>query len=131
MWLFTRPEEEFAAIEADLVRAGWTLADAPHDLSWRALFAFIRFLGPESAYMRVVSPDYAHWLGSEGVPNLLAEVVTILNTQVWQKTKDGQRNRNRPKPIKRPWTKATSDQIGRGAIPASKWDEFWGDGSED
>lgn len=80
--------------------------------------------------MRVTNPDYAFWLGSEGVPNLLASLVDVGNTQVWQSTKDGSKNRNRPKPIKRPWTKATSDQIGRGAIPADKWADFWGDGSE-
>lgn len=111
------------------MRVGWTLADAPHHLSWRALFSFIQFLGPESAYMRVTNPEYAFWLGSEGVPNLLAALVDVGNTQVWQQSKDGSKNRNRPKPIKRPWSKSNSKQVGSGPIPASEWADFWGDGS--
>ncbi|MGP5389879.1 DUF5361 domain-containing protein [Glutamicibacter arilaitensis] len=79
--------------------------------------------------MRVTNPDYAFWLGPQGIPNLLATLADIGNTQIWQQTKDGSKNRNRPKPIKRPWTKEATNQIGRGAIPANKWADFWGDGS--
>ena len=129
IWLFTLPQRERDAIEADLVRAGWTLDDVPYRLSWRALFAFLQHLGPESAYMRVVEPELSFWLGSEGVPNLLATLVDIGNTQIWQKTKDGAKNRRRPKPIKRPWNKANVKTVGQGAIPKSHWADFWGDGS--
>lgn len=82
--------------------------------------------------MRVTNPDYAFWLGSSGIQNLLAQLVDVGNVQIWQQSKDGKRNRNRPKPIKRPWSKTTdTQQIGRGPIPADEWATWWGDGSEE
>lgn len=112
------------------MRAGWQLSDAPYQLSWEALFAFIAHLDSESAYYRTVEPDTAFWMGGSGVQNLLASVVDQLAILVWQNTKDGQKGRRRPKPIKRPWSKDSTDRIGRGAIPATEWDAWWGDGSE-
>ena len=112
------------------MRAGWQLTDAPYRLSWEALFAFLNHLPSDAAYHRVIDPDMAFWLGGAGVQNLLASVVDQLAVVVWQNTKDGHRGRRKPKPIKRPWSKDSTDRIGRGAIPRSEWADFWGDGSD-
>lgn len=111
------------------MRCGWQLSDVPYKLSWGALFAFIKHLGSDSAHYRFKNPEYAAWTGPELVPNLLAGLLDATNILIWQNSKAGQRGRDRPKPIKRPWSKDNTDRIGRGAIPMDQWDEWWGDGS--
>lgn len=128
MWLFSLPATSRAAIEADLVAVGWTFDDVPVRLPWRALFAFVAHLGPDSAYQRVTNPDLAFWMGGAGVQGLLATIADHLAVLKWQNTKDGHKNRRPPKPIKRPWSRPGGQQIGRGAIPAASWAAWWGDG---
>lgn len=111
------------------MRAGWQLDDVPTRLPWRALFAFIQHLGPESAYYRQINPEYAQWTGPELLPNIMASVLDGVNILIWQNSKDGSRGRNKPKPIQRPWSKPVGQVIGNDPIPISAWDAWWGDGS--
>lgn len=109
--------------------AGWTLEDVPRRLSYPALLAFIGHLPMSSAFHRVRSPEESQWTGEALVPSLLAQVGYRLDILAWQQSKDGQKGRNRPRPWATPWVKNSEARtIGRGAIPASQWEEFWGDG---
>lgn len=62
---------------------------------------------------------------------LLASAVDTLNVLAWMQSKDGQKNRNRPKPIRRPGVDAAEHEervIGSAPVPLSELDEFlqWG-----
>jgi len=61
--------------------------------------ALVKHRRPDSALSRALDPDW-HWRTIE--PNLLAAVVDILRIMAWQNTKDGSKNRRRPKPVPRP-----------------------------
>ncbi|MCT1607154.1 DUF5361 domain-containing protein [Nesterenkonia massiliensis] len=129
MWLCSLSSRELSAIEADLVRAGWTFDDVPARLSYPALFAFIEHLPPDSAFSRVQDPETATWTTGVIVPNLLAELGYRLDVLVWQQSKDGEHNRRRPQPWERPWAKnKNTRRIGAGPIPASRWEAFWDGG---
>lgn len=118
------------AIEADLVAVGWTWDDVPSRLPWRSVLAFVEHLPANSALGRKRDPETAMWLDGTAVANLLAEVGHRLDILVWQQTKHGQKGWQKPKPWPRPWVKDNGTQtIGRGAVPMSAWENFWGDGS--
>jgi Family of unknown function (DUF5361) len=97
--LLSLERAQWEAIEADLLARGFTLADIPRRVSWRALKVFISHAPRESAIFRVAGPVSAQWDTAE---HLLAAAVDLLRVSVWQKTKDGSTGRNQPKPIKRP-----------------------------
>lgn len=68
--------------------------------TWRDLFTILKHSKPGSAYYTyMVGDDASPWGLSE---QLLADIADKLAIQIWFKTKDGQKGRNRPKPIKRP-----------------------------
>ena len=54
--------------------------------------------------MRSMFPDRAGWTTQQ---QLLAEMVDVLHWLQWAKTRDGQRNRNRPPRVPRPGTTST------------------------
>lgn len=67
-------------------------------LSWRDLLVIVHQSPADSAIARTLSPDLM-W----GLPeHLLAAMYDTLRVLVWQNTKDGKRNRNRPEPLTRP-----------------------------
>lgn len=78
---------------------GFTLADVPRRVSWRALLAFVSHAPRESALFRVAGPKAAQWGDME---YLTAVLIDLTQTAVWMQSKDGQSGRNRPKPIRRP-----------------------------
>ena len=59
----------------------------------------LRHAEPGSAVFRATFGEKATWSVTD---HLLAVQVDLLNLLVWMKSKDGQANRNRPKPIPRP-----------------------------
>lgn len=90
-------------IEADLIRSGmrlrWFLDPDDTDHNWRDLLVFLKYAPEGSAFYSHSAGEAAVWgLGEQ----LLATVVDQVNVLLWQKTKDGYKNRNRPKPIPRP-----------------------------
>ncbi|WP_193510500.1 DUF5361 domain-containing protein [Cryobacterium sp. BB736] len=55
---------------------------------------------PDRSVLQLESkPEDSGWTLAN---HLIAEAVDSLRLQIWQKTKDGRKNRNRPKPIERP-----------------------------
>ncbi|MFI5781207.1 DUF5361 domain-containing protein [Nocardia sp. NPDC051570] len=88
------------AVEADLIRAGLRLRNVgTAEFDWRDLLVLIRQSARESALMAAAHPDAARWGQSEF---LLAELVDLTALLLWAKTKDGAKNRNRPRPYPRP-----------------------------
>lgn len=69
------------------------------EFTWADLRALIRHAPRDSAIVRAVHPEKSQW----GVDSyLLAIIGDAARWMMWSKTKDGQRNRKRPKPIPRP-----------------------------
>lgn len=71
----------------------------PTVVSWADLRDLIQYQPATSALYRAMHPDEAPWGLSEHLLAVIADAVIAGN---WMQSKDGQRNRNRPKPIKRP-----------------------------
>ena len=110
------------AVKADLIDRGLRLRDLGTDaLSWDDLNAIVECLPPDSAVARAANPQWM-W----GLPEmLLADVVDSLRWLAWAKTRDGQRNRNRPKPVPRPGI-AEPERIGDAPVSIADMNEFLG-----
>jgi hypothetical protein len=68
--------------------------------SWRELKVIVTRTPPDrSALALERNPDDAGWSLTD---HLLAEAVDALRLLLWAKTKDGEKNRNRPVPVERP-----------------------------
>jgi hypothetical protein len=93
--LLTLPKEQWEAIEADAVAAGWHVSD----LNWREIAAMVKHSDRGSALYKVVHGEKAAWSITD---HLLAMLVDLMQILVWFKTKDGSKGRNRPKPLPRP-----------------------------
>ena len=87
------------AIEYDLITHGLSLDDLGSErLSWRDLKVIVTRMPPNrSALQQELGPQDAAWTLTN---HLLAEVVDSLRLLLWAKTRDGHKNRNRPKPIR-------------------------------
>lgn len=113
--------EKRECVEADLIRAGmrlrWFHDPDNLDHSWRDLLVFIRHSPAGSAYYAAESGEESLWGVQE---HLMANLVDLTNILVWFKTKDGQKGRNRPKPIPRPGVEEPGKRKHGGAkIPAA------------
>jgi hypothetical protein len=71
----------------------------PDVLSWADLRDVVTHQPADSALYRAMHPDAAPWGLSEHLLAVVADAVIAGN---WMKSRDGQKNRNRPKPIPRP-----------------------------
>jgi hypothetical protein len=73
-----------------------------------------------SALVRSIHGPDAAWGLQE---HLLATVADYQAILIWQKTKDGQKNKNRPKPIERPGVKTSEKILGTkmSIEDADKW----------
>jgi hypothetical protein len=69
------------------------------DFWWRDLLVFVQHVGRDSALYRSQNPDDSPWGLSEHLLAVVADAVIAAN---WMQSRDGQKNRNRPKPIQRP-----------------------------
>lgn len=101
------------AVEYDVLRHGHRLRDLGSDrLTWRDLRIILSQQKPsESALWMEQNPDHM-W----GLPEfLLADVADTLHALFWAKTKDGAKNRNRPKPIERPGRRP--ERMGKKPLP--------------
>lgn len=124
------PAAYLDALEADLVAAGWSWDDVPYRLPWRAVLAFAEHPRPNSALRAATRPEDAAWADPAFLAFLISRVEFQARQGNWMQSKDAQRRTNKPKPIPTPWDVKDANRhvIGAGAIPASEWDDFWGDG---
>lgn len=81
----------------------------PAALSWADLRDIVKYQPATSALYREMNPDAAPWGLSE---HLLAVVADAVIQGNWMQSRDGQKNRNRPKPIKRPGIKPDAQKFG-------------------
>lgn len=91
------------------MRVGHRVQDVPALLSWAELRDVVMHQPPDSALHRAMHPDEAPWRLSEHLLAVIADAVIAGN---WMQSKDGQKNRNRPKPIPRPGVKPEKKTFG-------------------
>ena len=110
-------------IEYDLIGLGLRLRDLGTErLSWRDLRVILLHSPRTSAYMRARMCESALWGVSE---HLLASAVDALRWLVWSKTKDGEKNRNRPKPVPRPGVKPDKGRMSDAvAMPVDELKKY-------
>lgn len=97
--LLTLLREFRGAINYDLIGLGFRVGDVPAALSWADLRDVITHQPATSALYRVMHAEDAPWGLSEHLLAVLADAVIAGN---WMQSRDGQKNKNRPKPIPRP-----------------------------
>ena len=107
--LLTLLREFRGALNYDLLRLGYRAADVPAVLSWADLRDVVTHQPAGSALHRALHPDAAPWGLPEHLLAVIADAVTAGN---WMQSKDGQKNRNRPKPIPRPGVVPDKKQFG-------------------
>lgn len=92
--------EHGEAVEADLLRQGIRLSDIAtrSGVKWRRLRVLVTNLPPGSATWRAMNLSAA-WTDEA---HLMATAVDVLAAANWQRSKDGQKGTNRPKPLQRP-----------------------------
>lgn len=96
------------------------------DLSWRDLGVIVRQSPPDSAIAHSVEPEQSGWGLSE---HLLALVADYLAWLAWMQSEDGQRNRNKPKPLARPGVESEEREVrtfGSDPVALDALDEFLG-----
>ena len=59
-----------------------------------------------------MSPEWASWAGGDVSAHLLAVIADGITAGNWMQSKDGQKNRNRPKPIPRPGLEPSDKKYG-------------------
>ena len=121
--LLDLPREYWEALEADLLRSGFTLADIPEKVTWRAVKARFEHATHGDALYLALHGDAVKWSDQEYLSAILVDLVALL---VWFKTEDGQKNRNRPKPTPRPGVDLTEGiSLGSGGVPVDKFADAW------
>lgn len=109
---------------------GLRLRDLGTDaLWWRDLLVIVDNLPVTSALHRKVSPEWAAWAGGDVSAHLLAVIADGVTAGNWMQSKDGQKNRNRPKPIPRPGLEPDSKRYGGKAETVDSIRDWlgWGD----
>lgn len=106
------------AVQADLMKRGYTLSDIGGALSWDALDSFIAKTEPGSALSYELDPERAQWATLDGVNTLLADIYDLLaqmdcNIRALHTGKRQQKPRRHP----RPGRKAENKHIGRASVP--------------
>jgi len=89
--------ERWRALEADLLRAGYTLDDYPDRLSLRAIASAWEYAVPGSAVYRFEKGPKAEWSYTQ---EILAGILFVLQAANWQRA--GNKTAPKPKPMTRP-----------------------------
>ena len=109
--------EHGEAVEYDLLALGLRLDWLGTDLlTWRDLLVVVRQAAPGSAIARAVEPEQAAWGLSE---QLLALVADYLAWMQWAQSTDGEKGRNRPRPIPRPGVEPDVERSVFGSDPVA------------
>ncbi|MFX0573098.1 DUF5361 domain-containing protein [Nocardia nepalensis] len=106
-------------MEADLIRTGVRLRDVGSEsFTWHDLLVLVRQSPRESSLMAVMHPEVTRWGQGE---LLLAELIDLASLLLWAKTKDGAKNRNRPRPYPRPGVEDPgSRRVNGHAVPMNE-----------
>ena len=78
---------------------GYRVTDVGGAISWADFRDIVKYQPNTSALYRALHPDEALWGLSDHLLAVIADAVIAGN---WMQSRDGQKNRNRPKPIQRP-----------------------------
>lgn len=97
------------AINYDLLALGFRARDVPERLSWADLRDVVKYQPATAALYREMHPDAAPWGLSEHLLAVVADAVIAGN---WMQSRDGQKNKNRPKPIQRPGVTPDRNRFG-------------------
>jgi hypothetical protein len=118
----TLSRETWAAIEADLLRIGFTMADLGEKVSWRAVAAFVKHSGQDSAVYQEANGADSAWTLETQLLALIADVLQIGN---WQR---GGGQSKRPVQLPRPGVQAPekASTWGDDALTVEAFDEWWG-----
>jgi len=123
-WLTGVIDDHRSAIEFDLIKLGLRLRWLGTDLlTWRDLLVIVQNTFTDTALYRAMNPDSWQWSLSD---HLLAVVADAVITGNWMQSKDGQRNRNRPKPIPRPGQEPQDKTYGSGALELDEMADWLG-----
>jgi hypothetical protein len=107
--LLTLLREFRGALNCDLIGLGFRVSDIPGVLSWADLRDVVKYQPATSALYREMHPDAAPWGLSEHLLAVVADAVIAGN---WMSSRDGQKNKNRPKPIPRPGVAPDAKKFG-------------------
>jgi len=99
----------------------------PLVLSWADLRDVVKYQPATSALYREMHPDAAPWGLSEHLLAVIADAVIAGN---WMQSKDGQKNKNRPKPIQRPGVVPDKKKFGGNAESIDTIRDWLGWGAE-
>jgi hypothetical protein len=111
-------------LESDLLRAGFTLADIPSRVTWRAVKVRYEHADQGDALYREAHGEIAAWSDTE---YLLADLCDLAALLLWSKTADAQKGKGAPKPRPRPGVKPVVDGIalGSGGVPVDEFPQRW------
>lgn len=109
------------ALEADLLAAGFALADYPDRLSLRAIRNFLVWSRDGSAAYRQANGERAGW---HHVEELLARILEVLMAANWQRA--GDKTAPRPKPLPRPGERREGDRhFGDEPVTIAEFHRRW------
>ncbi len=117
-------EEHREAVNADLMKRGYTLEDVGGSLSWDALGDFLAKTEPGSALSYELDPERAQWGTIDGTNNILADIYDLLGAINYTLAyMASQKRPKKPTPYKRPGKKEKK-HIGTASIPISEVKNF-------
>lgn len=115
-------QEHREAVNADLMKRGYTLNDVGGVLSWDALDCFISKTEPGSALSYELDPERAQWATIDGTNRILADMYDLLAAIHYTLAFMASKKRpKKPEPYPRPGQKQKEKlHIGTASIPISE-----------
>ena len=108
-----------------MISSGYCLDDVGSGLSWAALGAFIRNLGPESATARELDPEMSVWSSRAKTNAILADIFDMLAQINSNLVAIGSHKvSKKPKAYPRPGDNKREKKIGRNALPVNELDSW-------
>ena len=108
-----------------MISTGHSLEDVGSGLSWAALGAFIRNLGPESATARELDPEMAYWSSRAKTNAILADIFDMLAQINANLVAVGSHKASKkPKSYPRPGDNKREKKIGKNALPVNELDSW-------
>lgn len=120
--LLTLPRDQWEALEADLMNAGFTVEDYPDRLTLYTLHVFMRHSKHGSNVFKVLHGERADWGYTQ---ELLARLIEATWDGNWQRA--GRQHAPKPKPLARPWevSPKKSQHFGDQAVSIEDFHKIW------